>query len=132
MVICSNGMRDLDRALAKEIGEKMRRTRLAVFGSKMSQGGFARLIPSASQSDISRWESGERTPSIVQFVRYAQACGVAPEEMLSGVVRARVHQLQLSLEGVAAPAATVVRRLVDMLRERQSRPTSTSAQGKAS
>lgn len=113
-------MTDGDRALAGEIGERMRTARLQVFGSKMSQSAFARLIPSASQSDISRWESGERTPTIVQFVHYAQACGVAPEQILTGVVRARVHQLQLSLEGIAAPAATVVRRLVDILRERKA------------
>lgn len=132
MVICFCGMKEADVPLAREIGERMRKTRLAVFGIDAPQTAFARLMRRV-QSDISRWERGERVPSVVEFVRYAQACGVAPEKILAGIAPARAEQLHLlSLEGIDQPAANVVRRLVDILRERRSRPTSTSARRRAS
>lgn len=115
-------MRAEDVPLAREIGERMRKTRRQVFGQKASQAAFARLMPSTVQSDISRWERGERAPSLVEFIRFAKACGVAPEKIIAEIAPPRAEQLQLiSLDGVNPPAAKVVRRLVDILRERSQR-----------
>jgi hypothetical protein len=120
--LCCFGMRPEDVPLAREIGDRMRVTRQGVFGRDSSQTDFARLMPPTAQWDISRWECGERIPSVVEFVRFAKACGVAPEKILAGVAPPRAEQMHLiSLEGISPPTAKVVRRLVDILRERSRR-----------
>jgi transcriptional regulator with XRE-family HTH domain len=117
-------MRPEDRELAREIGQRMRKTRRAVFGADLPQAEFARLMRFARQPDISRWETGGRIPSVADLVRYARVCGVQPEEILAGIAPTRSEQIRLlSLDGIAPPTAKVVQRLVDMLREpKRGRP----------
>ena len=116
-----------------EIGERMRKARQAVFGARSPQTSFIDRLRFGSQSDVSRWERGSRPPTIVQFVRFAQACGVAPEKILAGVAPAKAEQLPLlSLEGIDQPAVNVVRRLVVLLRDRRQPSTDDSTRRKAS
>jgi transcriptional regulator with XRE-family HTH domain len=98
----------------EEIGSRMRAARIAVFGNG-SQGHLAHLMQ-VSQSDVSRWETGKRVPSVVDFVRFARACGVTPEKILAGVAPASMEQL--SLGDLDARAAETVRGLVVLLRQR--------------
>jgi transcriptional regulator with XRE-family HTH domain len=107
---------DDSASLAVEIGQRMRSARLRVFGEG-SQGHVARLM-SVSGSDISRWETAVRTPSAVDFVRFSRAVGVAPEKLLAGIAPARSEQMTIT--GLDAPAAKVVKRLVYLLRERKA------------
>src|SRR5438093_13763782 len=96
VLLCSSDMKrkSVPVDLASESGERMRVARLSAFGDK-SQGDVARLMV-VSQSDISRWETGKRAPSVVDFVRFARACAVPPEKILSGIAPTAAEQLRLS------------------------------------
>ena len=105
--------------IAKELGRRMRNARVNVFGDR-SLGLVAQRL-SVDRSVISRWERDERTLSVTDFVRFAHAIGVAPEKLLAGIAPSLPEQQVLPLSGLDAPAATVVRRLVDLLREHSKR-----------
>lgn len=102
------------------VGTNFRAARLRRFGPR-SQTLFARRI-GISQPQLSLWETGRRSPRIVDLVRFAEACGTTPERLLhgvrSGIRRRRVakaEQLTLALD---AEAATLVAQLVGLLRTR--------------
>jgi transcriptional regulator with XRE-family HTH domain len=116
--ICFTGMtkRSLDLSIAKQVGERMRDMRVGVFGEK-SKTHLAGLI-GVQQSDISRWESGERVCTVAQAVRFAKACGRDATQLFSGIVPALAEQELLPLHGVDAPAAELLRDLVEMLKTR--------------
>jgi transcriptional regulator with XRE-family HTH domain len=103
-------------ALRQEIGKRMRQARTDVLG-EASLGVMSDRL-GVSRSEISRWETGVRSPSAVDFVRFARVLSVPPEKVLSGIAPARQHQM--TLVGLDVPAAKVVRRLVHLLRERKA------------
>jgi transcriptional regulator with XRE-family HTH domain len=105
--------------ISAEIGRRMRVKRQSVYGRR-SISVVARHM-NVSPSDISRWERNKRTLSLIDFIRFARAIGVAPEKLLSGIAPAAAEQQVLPLVGLDAPAETVVRKLVDLLRERARR-----------
>lgn len=107
-------MADEETTLRADIGKRMRTARIRVFGED-SLGVMADRL-GISRSEISRWETGFRSPSAVDFVRFARVLSVPPEKILRGIAPARMHQL--TLVGLDDPATKVVRRLVDLLRER--------------
>lgn len=94
----------------------MKAMRVAVFGER-SKTHVAGLM-GAHQSDISRWESGERVLTVGQAVRFAKACGRDATELFSGVAPALSEQQLLPLTGVDEPAAELVRNLVQLLKRR--------------
>jgi transcriptional regulator with XRE-family HTH domain len=102
--------------LRQEIGKRMRQARTDVLG-EASLGVMSDRL-GVSRSEISRWETGVRSPSAVDFVRFARVLSVPPEKVLSGIAPARQHQM--TLVGLDVPAAKVVRRLVHLLRERKA------------
>lgn len=108
--------RRTDLAIARDVGERMRAMRIAVFGEK-SETHVAGLM-GVSQSEISRWEQGERVFTVAQAVRFARACGRDATRLFSGVAPALAEQELLPLSGIEPPAADLVRDLVDMLRTR--------------
>ena len=108
--------RDADLSIARDIGERMMSMRVGVFG-KRSKSHVARLL-GVSQSDITRWESGERVFTIAQAVRFARACGRDATTLFSGVAPALARQELLPLRGIEPRAAELVRDLVDVLRSR--------------
>lgn len=109
-------MADDEPALRAEIGKRMRAARISVFGDN-SLGVVADRM-GVNRSVISRWETGVRSPSAVDFVRFARVLSQTPEKILAGIAPARVSQL--ALVGLDVPATKVVRRLVDLLRERRA------------
>ena len=60
------------------IGDKLKQARV---DAKVSQAELAERI-GVYQKDISRWENGERTPSVEAFAKICKALKVSADELL--------------------------------------------------
>ena len=60
------------------IGDKLKQARI---GAGVSQVALAEQI-GVYQKDISRWENGERTPSLEAFAKICKALNVSADELL--------------------------------------------------
>lgn len=61
-----------------DIGQNMRKARKA---AGISQKDLAERLQ-VYQKDISRWENGERTPSVEAFTRYCREINASADEIL--------------------------------------------------
>ncbi len=84
-----------------------------------SQSLLAKRI-GVSQSELSRWENGRREPGILDFVKYARACGVGLDYLLHGGSSDVATQGSVILEPVTldADASKLVQGLVRFLEGR--------------
>lgn len=106
--------------MLRTIGQNLRAARLSRYGPR-SQTFLARRL-GIGQAELSLWESGQRSPKVIDLVRVAELCGTAPERLLAGLGGAlrrsppiRAEQLTLGLD---TEAAGIVSQLVALLRER--------------
>jgi transcriptional regulator with XRE-family HTH domain len=106
---------DTPDAVLRMIGGQMKRARE---NASLTQGHVSRRMGAEiDQPRVSKWESGAAPPSLVQLFRYAEVCGVAPEELVAGIVKPLTQQPAL-FRDLDPPTTRLVTNLVSLLRER--------------
>jgi transcriptional regulator with XRE-family HTH domain len=106
----------------KAVGTNMRRARVRRLGERSLRTVARRL--GIDHSTVSRWETGDTELRVADLFAYAEACGVKPEELVTGILKPPAQQLVLDLE---PPVGRAVLRLVDVLKEHGSVPTRRAA-----
>ncbi len=89
----------------------MRRARVTTWGPIQKPCAEAMKV---TQSQISRWESGESLPRITELIRFAEVCNVTLEELI-GPLKPVPSQLLLGLE---ADAQSAIVDLVEIIRKK--------------
>jgi transcriptional regulator with XRE-family HTH domain len=99
----------------RRVGEHMKRARER---AGLTQGHVAtRMGPEIDQPRVSKWERGAAQPSILQLFRFAEICGVAPEELVGEILKPLAQQATL-FRDLDPPATRLVTNLVSLLHER--------------
>lgn len=99
----------------RNVGGRMKRVRERA--SLSQRHVAARMGPEIDQPRISKWESGAAQPSLLQLFRFAQICGVPPEELVADLQKPLAHQPPL-FRDLDAPATRLMTNLVSLLHER--------------
>lgn len=89
-----------EQRLLGELGHRMRLARLATYGPVQKACADALKV---TQSQISRWESGQSLPRVTELIRFAEACNTTLEELV-GESKPVPRQLLLGLEPAAQGA----------------------------